>query len=494
MASNPNDRKFMELAVEEMLKSRLEHTHKIDPLVGAVLVGPDGSELGHAHRGALRTGDHAEYTLIERLLVDRNLDGSTLYVTLEPCTVRQTPKKPCVERIIAARLGKVFIGMPDPNPDITSQGIIYLLANGIEVDFFDVDLVKQIRGANRGFIDYFQDAVEEVTGEGLGFEGPSGKEKEPVMAATVDDFALETIEKYLDSRHLTLKVPSQGLWDFMHKNGFLVEGKTGSYVPTVAGILLFGKTPEDFLTQSKVMLEARVGVKLITDEVKGPLLGFRDKIDTFFQKHMRLFTEIREFERVKVHEYPVEALREMVINAIVHRDYRGGTRVLIQMLGDRIVVKSPGMLLRPLTLDRIRAFNAPPYSRNPRIAVTFQHMKLMEERASGIQRMRDLLVKRGLRPPLFDIDAGYFVVTFLGQEHARATVRVAPDLLNKLEEPEREIVCLIMKKRRVTTRECASKFKVDVATARRHLGKLKTRKIIETRGSGSKIYYVLKGG
>lgn len=407
--------------------------------------------------------------------------------------MRQTTKKPCAERIVAARIGKVFIGMPDPNPDITGRGITHLLNNGVEVDFFDVDLVGQIRGTNRDFIDYFRDAGKEAADEGLEFEGPSEKEKEPVLAATVDDFFLDTIEEYLGSRNLGLKVPSFGLWDFMHKNGFLVQANTGSYIPTVAGILIFGKNPEDFLMQSKVMLEARVGGRLIIEEVKGPLLGFRDKIDAFLREHMRSFTEIREFERVEIHEYPIEALREAVINAIVHRDYQEGARVLIQMLRDKIVVRSPGVLLRPLTLDHIRAFNAPPYSRNPRIAVTFQHMRLMEERASGIQRMRDSLVKRGLRPPLFDIEAGYFVVTILGQEHAWDTVHVAHDLLNKLEKLERGIVRLIMEKGRVTTRECAGKFKVDVATARRHLGKLKAREIIDSRGSGSKIHYVLKG-
>lgn len=56
-------RKFMQLAVEEMLKSRSEHHDRADPLVGAVLVSPEGEVLGTAHRGALRTGDHAEYTL-----------------------------------------------------------------------------------------------------------------------------------------------------------------------------------------------------------------------------------------------------------------------------------------------------------------------------------------------------------------------------------------------------------------------------------------------
>ena len=84
MPTSKRDRRFMELAIGQMRLSRSEHTEKHDPLVGAVLVGPSGLVLGTAHRGKLRDGEHAEFTLVERLLGDKNLDGSTLYVTLEP--------------------------------------------------------------------------------------------------------------------------------------------------------------------------------------------------------------------------------------------------------------------------------------------------------------------------------------------------------------------------------------------------------------------------
>jgi pyrimidine deaminase RibD-like protein len=136
-------RKFMQMAVEEMLNSRSEHKDKSDPLVGAVLVSSGGDVLGTAHRGALRVGDHAEYTLIERVLQDTNLEGSSLFVTLEPCVTRGALKTPCAERIIQARIGKVIIGMPDPNPQITGHGIRCLQENGVVLNFFDFDFFQQ---------------------------------------------------------------------------------------------------------------------------------------------------------------------------------------------------------------------------------------------------------------------------------------------------------------------------------------------------------------
>ncbi len=50
---------------------------------------------------------------------------------------------------------------------------------------------------------------------------------------------------------------------------------------------------------------------------------------------------LNSFKRIEVPEYPIEALREAVINAIVHRDYNEGARVMIQMFSDRIIIKSP---------------------------------------------------------------------------------------------------------------------------------------------------------
>ena len=90
---NPRDRKFMERAIKEMLKSRGEHSTKVDPLVGAVLGSSKGRIMGTAHRGNLRSGEHAEFTLLDKKLIGTDVAGATLYVTLEPCTTRNSPKK-----------------------------------------------------------------------------------------------------------------------------------------------------------------------------------------------------------------------------------------------------------------------------------------------------------------------------------------------------------------------------------------------------------------
>ena len=501
MAASKRERKFMEMAVEQMQLSRSEHTHKHDPLVGAVLVDKHGRELAKTNRGSLRVGNHAEYILIERLLGNKNLEGSALYVTLEPCTVREPPKQPCVKNIVSARIGNVWIGMLDPNPDIQGEGIKYLQGHGVEVDFFDIDMIQQIRQENKDFIEQYEQAEEVPTDSWEERESSSDIEKQPVLFTRLQDFSLEIVNQYLAARRQTYKVPSNELWEFFHRNGFVVPGEKGAHVPTTAGILLFGKAPEDFLPQSKIKIEAHranarsAGIDTTVDvrDLGGVLPSLPFKIQEFLSVQMRTYVEVRGLERVEVPEYPWEALREAVVNSIVHRDYRAGAHVIIQRFNDCIVIKSPGSPLRPVSMAKIRAYNAPPYSRNPRIADTFWHMKLMEERGWGLRRMRDILVSHAHAPPQFHYEGGYFVVTIRGKEVRPAGVQIAPDLFARLENRQKKMVDFVRKRGKITRTDCVKQFKISPKTATRDLSRLVEVGVFEKREKGPATHYVLAG-
>lgn len=148
-------RKLMEQAVEVMRRSVAEPRAdgKASPKVGAVLLKPDGT-VEVAHRGELRDGDHAEYTLLERKNRDKKLDGAILFATLEPCapTARKFPKLGCAERIVLARIREVWIGIEDPDPTVDRKGIMYLQKSNVTVHMFDRDLQDQIRAENKDFI------------------------------------------------------------------------------------------------------------------------------------------------------------------------------------------------------------------------------------------------------------------------------------------------------------------------------------------------------
>lgn len=396
--------------------------------------------------------------------------------------------------------------MLDPNPAIHRRGIEHLMKHGLEVAFFDADLAQEIWLENKDFIEYmeqYQRGSERALGAPSRFEGPSYEENRPVPYAGLGDLSHSAIQGYLDACHLPFRVPSTKAWMFMKKAGFLVE-RAGPLVPTLAGLVLFGEDPQVASPNIKIkalrftgtpsdgtLLEnvAQFGRKDIT----GPL-GFMVKdVEKFFKKHVGKVPRIEGIKRVEDYEYPLEVVREAIVNALVHRDYSSAAHVILQIFRDRIIVKSPGHLLRPLTLEQVRSYNVVPVWRNPRIRNAAYHLSLMEEGAFGIRSMPVRLKRYGLRAPDFNYEVGHFVVTLYGREMSPITYRIDPEELARLSPRQREVLNLIWQQGKITSEECTKKFGITRETANQDFRRLIETRLVERRGAGRATYYVLSG-
>jgi pyrimidine deaminase RibD-like protein len=144
------DPELMKEVIKIALNSKPEDEN-VHPVVG-VIIAKGGRTLAKAWRGEFEPGEHAEFTTFWHHLREKNLEGATLYTTLEPCTRRKHPKLACAEWIISRKIGSVVIGMLDPDPRICGRGVWKLREAGIKVYFFPPEFMAQVERANSSFI------------------------------------------------------------------------------------------------------------------------------------------------------------------------------------------------------------------------------------------------------------------------------------------------------------------------------------------------------
>ena len=143
------DQEFCELAIAEARKSIPEGDGKPHPHVGVVIV-KDGNVLATGFRGESGKGDHGEYCALKKLN-EADLQGATVYTTLEPCSERNPPKKSCTERLIDAKVARVVSGSADKDESV--YGHSTLVEAGIEIGFFPHDLMQELLVLNKTWND-----------------------------------------------------------------------------------------------------------------------------------------------------------------------------------------------------------------------------------------------------------------------------------------------------------------------------------------------------
>lgn len=180
-----------------------------------------------------------------------------------------------------------------------------------------------------------------------------------------------------------------------------------------AGVLMFARNVGRFIPHAEIICGAFKGTNktYIYDrkDVRDDLLTQLNEAMAFIRKHINVRSEIREINRYDIYEIPIDALREAVVNAIIHRDYSmTGTSIYVSVYDDRVEIENPGGLPAGLSLQD---FGKTSVRRNLIIADLFHRMSKVERIGSGIKRMRDLMKDAGLKEPHFEMTA-FFRASF----------------------------------------------------------------------------------
>jgi len=239
----------IDISIREARKC-VSEDNKVRPKVAAVVIKND-KIIKSAFRGEMVPGEHAEYTLLMKKCRDLDLEGATLITTLEPCTSRNHPKKPCVNHIIDKGIKKVVIGLIDPNPKIRGKGYIILLNHDIKIEFFNSKQLDEIKGINK---DFFQSELKKYMQDMMSIYGEDfNTHKEKLKS----DFYIGQSE-FMKNRIIINIIES---WDEKKLQGFC------SYVRIEYSILqgktIPGKIIEliDFFQQNKSIVEFNNGLK-----------------------------------------------------------------------------------------------------------------------------------------------------------------------------------------------------------------------------------------
>ncbi|MCF8222308.1 MAG: hypothetical protein K9J25_04115 [Bacteroidales bacterium] len=418
---------YMQLSIIEMLKSKGDHVDRSDPKVGAVLVDKSGAFFDKAHRGEFRAGDHGEFTLLERKHPSEDLSGFTLYTTLEPCIKRNLPKKGCYKRCINARLKKVYIGHYDPDPTVASNGSKLLRKAKIEVGFYDKKYEQIIASENE---QYFKEAAkraeEEKTKE---IQSAIDPIEDELVEFQLHDFSEEAQRTMVDKMGLSYKIGTDTWNGFLSRMKLIkVDEESQAARPTGLGLLLLGQKPEQHFPQARIKFTVRSGSdNPKIEDFKGPLVLLPEKIEQYLSFIFpKGFSSRTSFNRTEKVEASYSALFEVIMNAIVHRDYRiEGGRIMVEVDNEKVVVSSPG---KPLcTLEQLNSFRAPSFSRNAKIAHIFFEMGLVEERGFGMEELGKV-ESYGLPRPRFALENNTLKATLFRVVNPAKQTRQSSDL------------------------------------------------------------------
>lgn len=212
-----------------------------------------------------------------------------------------------------------------------------------------------------------------------------------------------------------------------------LQGFSDGEHPTLAGIMMFSDYPQSYFPQLCITAVSVQGYEIgdlgdmlqrfdDNECIEGTIPQMLDEALSFIRRNIKVRTIINPStgKREDRPEYPIIALREIILNALIHRDYSihtDSSPITIRIFKNRIEIENPGGLYGRMTLDELGKTIAD--TRNPFIAKAMKIIGETENRFSGIPIIRRLMSEYGLPAPLFENKRGVFKVTLFNQSEEK---------------------------------------------------------------------------
>ncbi|UCH94862.1 MAG: winged helix-turn-helix transcriptional regulator [Candidatus Aminicenantes bacterium] len=288
---------------------------------------------------------------------------------------------------------------------------------------------------------------------------------------------------------------------FLEKCEIIRENK-----PTFAALLLFPKNPSFVLDVQIGLFEDDITIKKDKNIKKSVLFEVDDVMEFITAYITKEFIITGKPRREERWQYPLDAIREIVINAVIHRDYQEGTHTQIKVYRDKIKFWNSGKLPPDLSIETIKAGLSKSRPRNRLIAQTFKELGLIEKYGAGVKRVIDDFKAYGLDEPDFMEIAGGFEVIVLDkvkedQSGKKETTKITQPIIQPTtqittqmttQNTTQKILELIGYNPKITRKEMARGIGISEDGIKYNLNKLKEKGIIIRKGTLRSGYWEIR--
>lgn len=235
----------------------------------------------------------------------------------------------------------------------------------------------------------------------------------PVPETGLAELDIAYFEKFFEEFH-SRKIVDIGLslHDLLKSMKLFTQTDDQKAVFSLAGLLLFGKNPQQHIPYAKITVAKFTGNEIgdifEKKDIEGKLIDQITNIESLIKLYTQSHVIIKGFEKENRYELPLEAIRELIVNAVVHRDYHIRSQIRVFIFDNRIEIMSPGTLPNSITLENIR-WGGIHVERNPIIVSFLAKMGYMTQIGTGIIRAIRLLKEHTGKEPDFEERGNDFV-------------------------------------------------------------------------------------